>query len=109
MNISEIEAEYEHFEGRNRHFTKKNPNSNKSKASSKSKHKHIYEECLLMTPEEKYYKATRCKICSKIGDVSFGNVIRKDDELVYINSKELNKYYPDLPIYFVEDIWDKYA
>ena len=61
-----------------------------------------------MTPEEKYYKATRCKICGKIS-LGFGNAIRKNDELVYINSKELNKYYPDLPIYFVEDIWDKYA
>lgn len=90
---------------------RKKPYSHRSKASAKSKHKHIYEECLLETSEKEYYRATRCKVCGKIGEVHFFEAER-DEKLNaarLIPRSEVKGMYLDLPVYYVDSIWDKFA
>lgn len=111
----EYDDSYEDLEdgvkGHRRVRNKKSAYAHKSKASSKSKHKHIYEDCLLETPERKYYKATRCKICGKIGDRHFFELtdIPGKSASTMIPASDLRDFYPDLPVYYVDDLFDKFA
>ena len=67
---------------------KKRKKSNISKAKNKSKHKHKYIECLFSV-DSHVMKGTYCKICGKIGEMSY---IAETDvyEYNYLEVKELD-------------------
>ena len=92
-------------------YKKKSRYADKSKTSVKSDHKHIYEECLLKTPDGNYYKSKRCGICGKIGETHFFEVIpiKGTRTSALVDPKKLKNIYPNLPVYEINNIWDKYA
>lgn len=52
-----------------KHWRKKK--SSTSKSSAKSKHRHEYIYCLSIKPDKTPRKTTYCKVCGKVGGVTF--------------------------------------
>lgn len=111
---------------------KKKTKSNTSKSKSKSKHKHQYEECLIQCDFHFRYTnnisritwlRSYCTICGKIGGrlkntivtdyERTGSILLNGKYKTYrscISSEELyEKYHDKLPVFFVEDILDRYV
>ena len=104
----------------------KHKKKSKSKGQPRSKHKHIYETVLLTKyyhsqnfktgkPEihEHIYPTKVCIICGRIDEIDW-------DESYYINNKgsgipfftydkELSNKALNLPKWYAEDFWDKFA
>lgn len=109
---------------------KKKTKSNVSKSKSKAKHKHQYEECLLQYDYHVLYSnkiikhtslRSYCTICGKIGDR-----FKEDKSIVkdyrravdtpigksysVISDEELyEKYHNKLPVFYLEDGFNKYV
>ena len=109
---------------------KKKTKSNVSKSKFKAKHKHQYEECLLQYDYHVLYSnkiikytslRSYCTICGKIGDrCKEDNPIVKDYRRVIdtpigkscsvISDEELyEKYHNKLPVFYLEDGFNKYV
>lgn len=94
---------------------KKRKKSNISKAKNKSKHKHKYIECLFSV-DSHVMKGTYCKICGKIGEMSYiaetdvyesekfgGTVYRQ------LTAEEMVKKYNYLEVKELDGIFDNYV
>lgn len=92
-----------------KHRKKKESSTSKSKV--KSKHKHKYMDCLLIVSEKKRpHKATYCKICGKIGDVSFFDTVHCENGYRrMLDIDEVFEKYKDLEQFNIDDIWQKYV
>lgn len=92
----------------------KKKESNTSKAGKKSKHKHIYEECIILDTNDKYWNygryfprpllATYCTICGKIYDWKIPTV-KTEYGYTMLNDMEIEEKYSHLPHFEVNDIW----
>ena len=88
----------------------KNKQSCKSKAKKKSNHKHEYRDCLLIERKNDYpHKASCCKICGKIGRLSFHETEEKDGFFVVMDKEEVFEKYKNLEQIYIDDIWQKYV
>lgn len=88
---------------------KKKKNSSVSDSRIKSKHKHIYKDCLLVvdgTPR----KSTYCKLCGKIGNVNFFDLVRTENGFYRtLHNDEVYRKYCKLEIKEVPDFYQKYV
>ena len=92
---------------------KKKKESSTSKSDRKSKHKHEYIDCLLIDENMKHpYKSEYCKICGKIGNVSFFGT-RRDEEtgyMIMLSDEEMFEKYKHLEQFRVGSVFrDKYV
>lgn len=88
----------------------KKKESSVSKSKVKSKHKHEYVDCLLVENNRYPHKATYCKICGKIGDLSFFETEKREDGLYrMLDHDEIFEKYKDLERIQIENIWQKYV
>lgn len=110
VDYNEEEKKYSGKSSNNRRVVW-NPDSDKSKSSSKAKHKHIYEECLVKTPDDKYYRASRCKLCGKINTIRVFAAVRDKTTGArrLLAQTEIREIYSDLPVYNIKDFWDKFT
>ena len=82
--------------------------SSTSKAKTKSKHKHEYVNFLLIENGEPH-KAAYCKICGKIGDVKFMELIRCGNNTYRkLHDTEIFEKYKDLVQIEVDSLWQKF-
>ena len=97
----------------------KKKESNTSKAGKKSKHKHIYEECIILDTNDKYWNygryfprpllATYCTICGKLNNLVIPHDIVEDKYGVRYRSltkEEIRVRYSHLPHFTIEN-WYK--
>ena len=88
----------------------KKKQSSVSKSKEKSKHKHQYVDCLLIEDNGYPHKATYCKICGKIGDLSFFEKEQtKDGYFRILDTDEVFDKHKDLENIYIDDIWQKYV
>ena len=87
---------------------KKKKASSTSKSITKSKHKHEYVNCLFIE-NGKPHKADYCKICGKIGDVNFFEMIPCGNAAYRkLNDVQIFEKYKDLVQIEVDSLWNKY-
>lgn len=74
----------------------------------KSNHKHIYNECLLETKEH-IFRAEYCKICGKIKQIYFFEIIPSENGMYSIwksySKEEMKNIFYGLPIFEINDIY----
>lgn len=88
---------------------RKKKNSSVSDSRIKSKHKHEYKDCLIVA-NERPLKATYCKICGKIGNVNFFDLVRTESGYHrMLKPDEIYRKYRKLEIILVEDFYQKYV
>lgn len=87
---------------------RKKKNSSTSNANEKSDHKHEYVDCLFI--EKTFpHKGTYCKLCGKIGDLSFFETTKTEDGYrLVLEAEEVFEKYKDLEQIHVDSIWQKY-
>ena len=90
-----------------KHIKKKE--SSVSKSKEKSDHKHEYVDCLFIK-DDYPQKGTYCKICGKIGDISFFELEEFESGFFRIlDAGEVFKKYKDLEKIYIEGVFQKYV
>ena len=89
---------------------RKKKESTTSKSNKKAKHKHEYIECLVI--DKKYnhpHRASYCKICGKIYNISFFESEKNESGYYRVLKKEeILEKYKHLEVFYINDTFDKY-
>ena len=95
---------------------KKKKKSSISKSKIKAKHKHEYVDCLLLVNDNSnVHKATYCKTCGKIGNLSFEsffNIVPCGDNCncyKMLNRNEVLEKYKHLEQFYISDVFQKFV
>ena len=89
----------------------KKKESSVSKSKEKSNHKHEYVDCLfIINKDNRPHKGTYCRICGKIGDISFFELEEFESRFWrLLDTDEIFEKYKDLEKIYIEDIFQKYV
>ena len=91
-----------------KHIKKKESSTSNSKV--KSKHKHEYVDCLFVDKSNTPHKGTYCKICGKIGDLSFFESDKTENGCYRVlDHDEVFEMYKNLEQIHIEDIFQRYV